>query len=310
MVLQPYDGELTPVRAGNFLIVPKWKIHKLREMRMLFHVLLLAGMGELTGCITAGGKPVGPVAMDGDATAVAAGPLSADEIVERFRKAEKVRGLQAEAGVVYAFDRNILIEDFDSEGKLKRRQTRKFRSFTDNRIPELLLHDGKPPTPEQVEKERKKISEHKLKFLGTGSPDNPEAKGDANLLLRQIELYGDHFLPRLLGTGPVHGRPAYILQFLFDPDNRFKDPLVNIALKHMFIKVWIDQSDFQIAKLEAELINPLYAIGGLAGKLETFTVTAHQKRLTPKIWADWKVNARANGWFLWKTDQGESQDPF
>ena len=38
----------------------------------------------------------------------------------------------------------------------------------------LLLHDGKPPTPGQVEKERKKIVEHKLKFLGGGNPADAE----------------------------------------------------------------------------------------------------------------------------------------
>jgi len=264
-------------------------------MRLLFPALLLAVLLGFTGCITAGGKPVQPMAPGtGEAN------LTADEIVKRLRQAEKVRGQQAEAGIVYGFERNIIIEDFDSKGQLKRRQTRKFRSATDNRIPELLQHNGKPPTPEQIEKERRKISENKTKFLGQGNPDET-GKGDANLLLRQMELYGDHFVPRLLGTGSVHGRPAYILQFLFEPSNSFKDPLVNLAIKHMFIKVWIDQEDFQIAKLEAELVNPLFAIAGLAGKLDTFTVTAFQKRLTPEIWADWKVDARANGWFLWKT---------
>ena len=265
-------------------------------MRLLFPALLLAVLLGFTGCITAGGKPVQPMAPGtGEAN------LTADEIVKRLRQVEKVRGQQAEAGIVYGFERNIIIEDFDSKGQLKRRQTRKFRSATDNRIPELLQHNGKPPTPEQIEKERQKILKNKAKYLGQGNADNPKAKGDSNMLLRQMKRYGDHFVPRLLGTGPVHGRPAYILQFLLNPSNHFKEPLVNLAIKHMFIKVWVDQEDFQVAKLEAELGNPLVAIGGLAGKLDNFTVTAFQKRLTPEIWADWKVDARANGWFLWKT---------
>ena len=67
-------------------------------------------------------------------------------------------------------------------------------------------------------KERKKIVEHKLKFLGGGDPDKQDAQGDANLLLRQIELYADHFTPRLIGTETIEGRPAYVLQFLLNPD--------------------------------------------------------------------------------------------
>ena len=273
-------------------------------MKGRLHVLfLLLGVSLLAGCITAGGEPVGPEVV-GSMPRPNSGlneALSAEEIIERFREAETARGLKAEQGLVFEFNRDIVIEDFDSGGELKRKQTRRFRSYTDNRLPELLLYDGQPPTPEQVEKERRKIEKHKMKFLGTGNPDDPNAKADAHLLMRQIDLYGDHFLPRLLGTGTVQGRPAYILQFLFDPDNRFKDPIVNTALKHMMIKSWIDGEDFHISKLEAELVNPLFAIGGLAGKLDTFKVTALQKRISSQVWVDWKVNAEANGWFLWKS---------
>ena len=165
----------------------------------------------------------------------------------------------------------------------------------------LGFHRANHATPEQVEKERKKISEHKLKFLGGGKPEELDSESDANLLVRQIELYADHFTPRLIGAETVEGRPAYVLQFLLNPENRFKDSLVNTIMKHLLIKVWIDKEEFQIAKLEAELKNPLYVIGGLAGKVTSFKVTAFQERLTPEIWADWKVDSQIHGWLLWET---------
>ena len=266
-------------------------------MKFSFQALALAGMIPvlLTGCITAGGKAVeGLEEMAGNR------PLSAEEITHRLRAAEKRRETTTDAGEVYTFDRDIVIEEFDKKGKLKRRQTRRFRSFTNNRIPELILHDGKPPTPVQIEKEREKIRENKLKFLGGGKPDNSDSDGDANLFLRQIELYGDHFVPRLVGTETVEGRPAHVLQFLLNPKNPFEDSLVNMIVKHLLIKVSIDREDFQIAKLDVELINPLYAIGGLAGKVTSFKVTAFQKRLTPEIWADWKVTTDLRGRILWE----------
>ena len=259
--------------------------------------LFLALLTLCAGCYSAGGKPVGLLAALRDFQEK---PLTAREIADRVQKAEKARGERATEGVVFEFERDIVIEDFDVKGNLKRRQTRRFQSFTDNRDPVLTMHDGKDPTPEQVEKERKKIRENQVKFLGGGDPTQANVEGDADLLLRQIERYSDRFTPQLIGEETIHGRPTYILQFLFDSNKSFKDPLVNLILKHLLIKAWIDQEEFQIAKLDAELANPLYAIGGLAAKLETFKLTAYQKRLTPKIWADWKVTADIHGRVLWK----------
>ena len=259
--------------------------------------LFLALLTLCAGCYSAGGKPVGLLAALRDFQEK---PLTAREIADRVQKAEKARGERATEGVVFEFERDIVIEDFDVKGNLKRRQTRRFQSFTDNRDPVLTMHDGKDPTPEQVEKERKKIRENQVKFLGGGDPTQANVEGDADLLLRQIERYSDRFTPQLIGEETIHGRPTYILQFLFDSNKSFKDPLVNLILKHLLIKAWIDQEEFQIAKLDAELANPLYAVGGLAAKLETFKLTAYQKRLTPKIWADWKVTADIHGRVLWK----------
>jgi len=283
--------------APGFFVVRQKEIHRIREVKAMVQALLLVAMGLCAGCYTAGGEPVdllGAIAEAGERK------LTAQEIADRVRESEKVRVEITGAGVVYEFERDIVIDDLDEKGNLKRRQTRKFRSFTDNRDPVLLLHDGKKPTPEQMEKERKKISKHQRKFLGGKESDKSKnSRGDEKLLVRQIERYGDHFIPRLLGEGTFEGRPAYILQFLHNPEKTFRDPLVDLALQHLLIKVWVDQEEFQIAQLKAELANPLYALGGLAGKLETFQLTAMQKRLTPEIWADWKVSVAVHGRMLW-----------
>lgn len=47
------------------------------------------------------------------------------------------------------------------------------------------------------------------------------------------------------------------------------------------------------------LANPLFAIGGLAAKLDRFRVVAEQQRLTAEIWADAEIRAEAEGRVLW-----------
>ena len=266
-------------------------------MRWCWFILVgLAVMSGATGCLTAGGEAVRGLDPEGNEQAV---PLTAEEIAARYRAAERSRASATEEGTVFTYQRDIRITDFDSEGEVERLQTRRFQSYTDNRVPVLVLRDGKEPTPEQVAKEHRNISKTKLKFLGAqakaGTAGEKKDEGDARLIVRQIEKYGEQFEPHLLGTESVEGRPAYVLQFFVKPGKTFKDPIVNLVLHHLIIKVWIDREEFQLSKLEAELANPLYAIGGLAAKLERFKVVALQKRLTSRVWADGEVRAEAAG---------------
>lgn len=266
-------------------------------MRWCWFILIcLLGLSGATGCLTAGGAVVRGLDPEANERVV---PLTAEEIVERYRATERSRASAAESGVVFTYQRDIRITDFDSEGEVERLQTRRFKSFTDNRVPVLVLRDGKEPTPEQVAKEHRNISKTKLKFLGAqakaGTGGEKKNEADARLIVRQIEKYGEQFEPHLLGTESVEGRPAYVLQFFVKPGKTFKDPIVNLVLHHLIIKVWIDLEEFHLSKLEAELANPLYAIGGLAAKLERFKVVALQKRLTSRVWADGEVRAEAAG---------------
>ena len=266
-------------------------------MRWCWFILIcLLGLSGATGCLTAGGAAVRDLDPEGNEQAV---PLTAEEIAARYRATERSRASAAESGVVFTYQRDIRITDFDSEGEVERLQTRRFKSFTDNRVPVLVLRDGKEPTPEQVAKEHRNISKTKLKFLGAqakaGTGGEKKNEADARLIVRQIEKYGEQFEPHLLGTESVEGRPAYVLQFFVKPGKAFKDPIVNLVLHHLIIKVWIDREEFHLSKLEAELANPLYAIGGLAAKLERFKVVAVQKRLTSRVWTDGEVRAEAAG---------------
>ena len=260
-------------------------------------MMLALGLATLTGCISFGGKAVESLPEAGD-EANQARPLTAREISDKALEAEKRRQAKTEAGVVFTFQRKVVINEV--EGKKERLKTRTYQSFSDHRDPVLLLIDGKIPTPEQVEKERKEIHKHQIKIMGSGeSKEDPDRKGDANLMVRNIEKHRDKFIPHLIGTETINGRPAYILQFLHDPEKRFKEAMANEVLKHVLIKIWIDQKEFQIAKAEVVLANPLYVIGGLAATVTTFKLTAYQKRLTPEIWTDHRVTTFIEGRVLW-----------
>ena len=256
---------------------------------------LALGLSLLPGCISFGGEAV---ALLNGTNATQPRPLTAREISDKALEAEKRREAKTAAGIVFTYKRKIVIDEVD--GKKQRHKTRTYQSFSDHRDPVLLLIDGKKPTPEEVDKERKEIHKHQIKIMGQGeSKEDSDDNGDASLMVRNIEKHRDKFVPHLVGSEIVNGRPAYILQFLHDPEKRFKEAMANEVLKHMLIKIWIDQKEFQVAKAEISLANPLYVIGGLAATVKSFKLTAYQRRLTPEIWADHRVNTFIEGRVLW-----------
>ncbi len=256
-------------------------------------------MVAATGCLSFGGPAVEFLPEEN----VPEKKLTAREISDLALEAERRRKNSTNDGVVYTFQRRVVIEE--TKGDKLKRKTRTYQSFSDHREPVVLLIDGEKPTPEQAAKEQREIHKHQTKFLGSGSndaesnPEDPDHKGDPNLMVRNIEKYRDRFIPHLLGREPVNDRPAFVLQFLYDKNQPFKDELVNEVLSHMLIKVWIDQEDFQVSKAEVMLANPLFVLGGLAATVESFKLTAQQIRLTPEIWADLRVRTSIKGRVLW-----------
>ena len=124
-------------------------------MRWCWFILIcLLGLSGAAGCLTAGGAVVRGLDPEANERVV---PLTAEKIVERYRATERSRQCHG-VGVVFTYQRDIRITDFDLEGEVERLQTWRFKSFTDNRVPVLVLRDGKEPTPEQVAKEHRNIA--------------------------------------------------------------------------------------------------------------------------------------------------------
>ena len=264
------------------------------------------GPAVFTGCISFQGDAVTALPEDKHSLSDPKGKpapkinrlLTAKEIFNKSVDAEKRRKSKAEDGIIYDFQRKVVIDEV--EGSKKKHKTRTYQSFSDHRDPVLLLIDGKKPTPEQAAKDKKEVHKQRLKIMGRGkSKDDLDGKEDTDVVVRNIEKHRDKFTPRLIGTETVNGRPAYVLQLLPKTTEKFKDAMVNAALKHMLIKFWIDQQEFQVSKAELSLVNPMYIIGGLAATVKTFEVTAYQKRLTEDIWADHRVTTHIEGRVLW-----------
>ncbi len=236
--------------------------------------------------------------------------LDAEEIVRRAHATAQNKEKQKS---VYTFLREVVLSDVDSKGRTSKKQTKTFRAYTNEREQELLTVNGRQATPEEIQKERERSRKQKRRFLNA-DPMNPAATGGRkeNLMDRNITLFRDKFQPRLLGEESVRNRPAYVLDLEPDKDFRISHRIVDRIFNQLSLKVWIDQEDYEVAKLEAKLQDDVTFLGGIGGAVKDIKITVDQARLGANQWVDQAVQAFFDARVLWKSYhfgmQSESED--
>ena len=225
-------------------------------------------------------------------------PLDATEIVRRAHEAAKKKETPT---AVYTFLREVALQGYDSKGSTTEKKTKTYRAYTDEREQELLSINGHKATPEEIAEEEQRNRQQKRRFLNA-DPMNPAATGgrDENLMDRNITLFHKKFDPKLLGEESIQNRPAYIVDLAPNPKYRISHKIVDRIFNQLSLKVWIDQQDYEVAKLEANLLDKVSFLGGLAGVVKDLKITVNQSRLGENQWVDETVKAFFDARVLWK----------
>lgn len=225
--------------------------------------------------------------------------LSAEEIVQRAHETAKKNGKHDS---VYTFLREVIVKELDNKERVAKETTKTFRAYTDEREQELLTINGRDATDEDKEKERQRSRKQKRKFLNA-DPTNPAASGgrEENLMDRNITLFHQKFVPKLLGNETVRDRNAYLIDLVPNPEYRIKHNIVDRIFNNLAIKVWIDHEDFEVAKLEARLLENVAFLGGIAGAVKGIQISVDQARLEENHWVDQGVKALFDARVLWKS---------
>jgi len=251
-------------------------------MKSLAFASLLAVVALSGGCRSAAVR-----ALPANDAAVQAIPFTAEAIMDRVREAEARRERENRAGHVYVFTRFVQVEDLDANGTVAKSQTKLYRGFSDDRDQQLLEIDGWAPNEEQLAHEAKEKARRKKHFL---TDDNSTDE----IRTKKFDQFREKFIPHLLGTEEVGGRPAYIIQLVPNPTERVTGSLANRMLNQMLIKLWIDSEDYQASKIQAHLTRPVNLLAGVVGSLKTVDLTVVQTRLAPGIWVDETVSGSFN----------------
>src|SRR5262249_23494132 len=94
------------------------------------------------------------------------------------------------------------------------------------------------------------------------------------------------------------GLPTILVNFR--PKKNYKPKTSDAKeLQHVAGRLWIAEDDYQLAKLEAEIIDPIKIGGGLLAKLQKGSTLAFElQKINGEIWLPVKADLSVNGRLL------------
>lgn len=223
---------------------------------------------------------------------IAAAPtaLTADEIIARaVELAERLREQDDE--LRYQFLERATIEQFDAAGRVKQREEvlSEVYPLAGALYREVIERDGKPLSPKQLEKERRRKEE----IRGRRARGEKNEEEDRVRFNRKLV---DRYRPELMAEQVIRGRATYAVRFEPKSDSLPIRRRIDYALNKSRGRIFVDKETFQVARVEFQLIKPVRLWWGLLGKLRAVQGVIERAPLSDGSWVgqgfDFSMNMR------------------
>ena len=231
-----------------------------------------------------------------DAGTIPPEPLVVEEILRRvYERCDSLTNQLEDAR--YTFQRRTLSEELDAQGRVKERTLREHTVSVDGAQQDVLLVtlNGVPPSESERRREQRRDEGHREKFA-------PRQERSSRITKRLDRELLERFRYRLLGTESVMGRWTYRLEFEPVP-GRVGSRVADRILSRLEGSLWVDATDFEIARIEGTLLDPV-SIGGFLAVLDELRMVVVRRPLFPGHWVDERVDTHIGGRKLVKRFHG------
>jgi hypothetical protein len=193
----------------------------------------------------------------------------------------------------YTYTEKQTLIQLDSKGTARTEEVNVFEVFP--RSPDRIgyrrrvVKDGVPLSSAELKKEDQRIENRiqaaERKRIRTAEAERERTRRER--LQREEQIIDDAlgvFEVEISGRETINGRPAIVLTFQPRAAYRAKTS-EGKNLQHVAGRAWIDEEDHQLARIEAEVIDPISIGLGLLARLQRgASITAERRKFNDEIW--------------------------
>lgn len=220
---------------------------------------------------------------------------SADEVIHKaVQRAKWVEEQKFEGN--HAFSQFSVREELDDRGAVKEREELLYHVYPVEGLPyaELIQKNGKPPSQQDLKRERERQKKLRERLAQRRRhKDDEEVSFDEELVSR--------YRFEMVRQEPVNGRTAFLLRF--EPRNNDL-PIrrkVDRILNRLEGTVWIDEHDYDIAKIVFRLRESVAIGWGILAVFRKLDVSFEQARGSDGVWLPSHIDAYFDGRVLFKS---------
>jgi len=193
----------------------------------------------------------------------------------------------------YTYTYKEMETTLDSAGKAKKTEMNVYQVINGAEPWETyerqIIKNGNSLTDKELQKqdlkERERVQKERSKRAKWSEEKRRQEREKADQKDRETndDVFAS-FEYQLVGREYVNGRPTILVNF---KPNRSYKPKTDDAreLQHVAGRLWISEDDHQLAKLEAEVIEPIKFLGGFLAKLQKGSTVAFElQKINDEIW--------------------------
>ena len=195
------------------------------------------------------------------------------------------------AGALYRSVQHTTIEKMDDKGRLREREDRVYDvgPLAGGVYARLVEKNGKSLSPSDLADEQQR----EQRFLERSSSQT-FGGGDSDRVPLDQDLFS-RYKAEVVGRESIAGRPAIILRFWPRstdlPIRRRQDYVLN----KLTGKVWIDEQEWEIVRVEAHLTDRVRVLLGLVASIDKAELKFDQLRMSSGVYLPLKLSADFDG---------------
>jgi hypothetical protein len=208
---------------------------------------------------------------------------SAEEVMQKAVERAQRATVQKERPS-YTYKKSTVTEELDASGKVKERKEKLYEVVVDSGLTYLKLVkvNGKNLPPSELKKQEERELKDREKLAQRKTSNGGDDR--ENFLTRELVAKYDF---AIVDQQVINDRPAYVLTFQPKPGLPITQA-VDRLLNQLAGKIWIDEKEFEIARIEIHLRSEVTLWGGVLASLKRCTFTLGRARLEDGIWFNTK----------------------